>query len=116
MFSMYKLDNMMCGNDFNKVLTKPLANGKTLNELSDIEIAFVNNKFPKFLKEKRVYDNVKTHNRWVVLLILFGLIFISLALINNNYYFFIIGGVLIVIGIILLVISIKKIKNESKIK
>lgn len=46
MFSMYKLDNMMCGNDFNKVLTKPLANGKTLNKLNDIEIAFVNNKFP----------------------------------------------------------------------
>lgn len=115
-FSMYKLDNMMCGNDFNKVLTKPLANGKTLNELNDIEIAFVNNKFPKVLKEKRIYDNVKTNNRWGVLLIWFGLIFISLALISNNYYFFIISGVLLVIGIILLVISIKKIKNESKIK
>ncbi|CDC41554.1 unknown [Firmicutes bacterium CAG:449] len=113
---MYKLDNMMCGNDFNKVLTKSLADGKVLNELNDIEIAFVNNKFPKVLKEKRIYDNVKTNNRWGVLLIWFGLIFISLALISNNYYFFIISGVLIVIGIILLVISIKKIKNESKIK
>ena len=119
-FSMYKLDNMMCGNDFNKVLTKPLADGKTLNELNDIELAFVNNKFPKVLKEKRIYDNVKPHSILMIssiVLIIFGIMFLFISTSTSDWYnALIFGGIFLLVGIILLIILIKDINDESKIK
>ena len=119
-FSIYSLDEKVCGSDFDNVLTKKMANDKTLIELDDIEIAFVNGKFPQVLKEKRIYDNVKPHNGLTIssiLLIIFGIMFLFISTSVSDWYnALIFGGICLLVGIILLIILINRIKDESKIK
>ena len=97
-----------------------MANDKTLIELDDIEIAFVNGKFPQVLKEKRIYDNVKPHNGLTIssiLLIIFGIMFLFISTSVSDWYnALIFGGICLLVGIILLIILINRIKDESKIK
>ena len=89
-------------------------------EFDNIEVAFVNGKFPQVLKEKRIYDNVKPHNGLIIsliLLIIFGIMFLFISTSVSDWYnALIFGGICLLVGIILLIIFIEKIKSESKIK
>lgn len=89
-------------------------------ELDNIEIAFINGKFPQVLKEKRIYDNVKPHSKLMIssiVLIIFGIMFLFISTATSDWYnALIIGGIFLLVGIILLIILIKDIKDESKIK
>ena len=118
--SIYSLDEKICGSNFNNVLTKKIINNKALIELDNIEVAFVNGKFPQVLKEKRIYDNVKPHSKLMIssiVLIIFGIMFLFISTATNDWYnALIIGGIFLLVGIILLIILIKDIKDESKIK
>lgn len=118
--SIYSLDEKICGSNFDNVLTKKIINNKALIELDNIEIAFVNGKFPQLLKEKRIYDNVKPHSKLMIssiVLIIFGIMFLFISTATSDWYnALIFGEIFLLVGIILLIILIKNIKNESKIK
>lgn len=89
-------------------------------ELDNIEVAFVNGKFPQVLKEKRIYDNVKPHSILMIssiVLIIFGIMFLFISTSTSDWYnALIFGGIFLLVGIILLIILIKDINDESKIK
>lgn len=118
--SIYSLDEKLCGSNFDDVLTKKIINNKALIELDNIEVAFVNGKFPQVLKEKRIYDNVKPHSILMIssiVLIIFGIMFLFISTSTSDWYnALIFGGIFLLVGIILLIILIKDINDESKIK
>ena len=52
-----------------------------------------------------------------IVLIIFGIMFLFISTATSDWYnALIIGGIFLLVGIILLIILIKNIKNESKIK
>lgn len=118
--SIYSLDEKLCGSNFDDVLTKKIINNKALIELDNIEVAFVNGKFPQVLKEKRIYDNVKPHSKLMIssiVLIIFGIMFLFISTATSDWYnALIFGGIFLLVGIILLIVLIKDINDESKIK
>lgn len=115
----YSLDEKVCGRNFNTLLCTPFMDGKALIEFDRIEIIYVNHDYPKALKIKRDFDQVKPHTKLMlssILLLLFGVIFLCLSFAVSDWYnALIVGGLSTLIGIILMTVFVKKIKDESQV-
>jgi len=118
--SIYNLNDNVFGNNFDKLLCETIFDGKALIELEQIEVVLVNNKYPKELIIKRLYDNVKPHSAlmsWSIVLLIFGVLFSLLSFIVDDWYTSLaFGGGMIVIGSVLMIILSRKIKSESLIE